>query len=311
MNRPLFTFWLLVIAALGLGAMCQYKPIQPAPVVDAGPAPSAVADASPPPVPVVDAGPKPEPVIDAGPPPTPVVWLDCAPENTFKVGPIVRYKLGARMVPMPRGFKAEPPATVPLKPRTVFWDPLNPAPLKQTVGSCVGYSACEVLSTMPFGLKSTTARGDDLYHLATVLDNFAGPTTGIWPPDDTGSDCVSGAKAAQKLGFIVGFDVVYTLPEIKARLTLGPGVLCSNWSTGMFAPDRCGLVHYDATQVEGGHARAMVGQSVELGLVGERNTWGPKYGRPRNGATGYFAESYDDIERELQDGAVAVFYRVP
>jgi hypothetical protein len=301
-KRSLVMFWILMLAALGFGAMCQYKPAPaPTPVVDSGPVP--VVDAGPAPAPVVDAGPAPVPVVDAGPAPTPFVWLDCVPENTFKVGPIVKYKLGARMV---RGFKAEPPGHL-LSPRTVFWDPLNPTPLTQTVGSCVGYSECELLSTLPFGLKSTTQRGDDLYHLATVLDSFAG----TWPPDDTGSDCESGAKAAQKLGFIVGYDMAYTIADIQSRLNLGPGILCSDWSTGMFAPDRCGLVHFDPTQVEGGHARAMIAQNVSLGLIGERNTWGKKYGTTRKGVSGYFAETYADVDRELQHGGAAVFPRVP
>jgi hypothetical protein len=196
-----------------------------------------------------------------------------------------------------------------LAAHTVFWDPLNPVPLDQgNVGRCTGYGTCEELSTKPFNLKSTAARGDAIYHEATcTFDSFVG----CWPPDDTGSDCESAARAAVKLGFIVGYDVAYTLQDIKSRLMLGPGVFCSNWSTSQFYTDRCGLTHYDPAHIEGGHARAIVAINVELERVAERNSWGPTYGTRRHGATGYFQESWADIQRELDDGGIAVFARVP
>lgn len=309
MNRYI-VFWLrMAVCILGMGAMCQRQPVQPVPIVDAGPAPSAVVDAGPVPSAVVDAGPAPSVVIDAGPAPSVEPdWLECKPEG-FKAAPPVKRKLGARL--LPRAHAMLSPPVIVFAARSTFFEPLNTVPLDQLRGCCVGYSACECLSTLPFGLKSTTQRGDDLYHWATVLDNFSGPTTGIWPPDDTGSDCESGAKAAMKLGFIVGYDVAYTLADIKSHLTMGPGVFCSNWSTSQYYTDRCGLTHYDPLHIEGGHARALVGQSVPLGRVAERNTWGKAYGVNRHGASGYFQESYDDIQRELDDGGVAVFYRVP
>lgn len=306
MNRY-FLFWLVgILSVCGFGAMCEPKPITPTPVVDAGP-PLPTVDAAPsPPAPsvVVDAGPAPSVLVDAGPAPAVVDWLECGPEGIAAM-PTVKRKLGARMLPHPARMLA--PKFL-LAARTVFWDPLNPIPLDQgNVGRCTGYSADECLSTKPFSLVSTSKRGDDLYHWATVLDNFVG----TWLPDDTGSDCESAARAAVKLGLIVGYDVAYTLADIKSRLTMGPGVFCSNWSTPQFTPDHCGLVHYDPARIEGGHARALVGLNVELKRVAERNTWGPKYGVRRHGATGYFQETWDDIQRELDDGGVAVFYRLP
>ena len=310
MNRTLLTFWLSVLVFVGLGAMCQPSPVNPRPIVDAGPAPSVIADASPAPSVVSDAGPA--PVVDAGPVPTvdagpaPVVdWLECGPEGFAAAAPVKR-KLGARLVAHPRAMLATP---FVLAAHTIFWDPLNPIPLDQgNVGRCTGYSVCEELSTKPFGLKSTAARGDAIYHEATCsFDSFVG----CWPPDDSGSDCESAARAAMKLGLIIDYDVAYTLQDIKSRLMLGPGVLCSNWSTPQYYTDRCGLTHYDRKLIEGGHAYAMVGQNVELGRIAFRNTWGAKYGTRRHGATGYFQQSYDDVQKELDDGGIAVFVRVP
>lgn len=305
MNRYFLVGLVGVLAICGFGAMCQRKPVTPRPVVDAGPAPSGVVDASPAPTPVVDAGPAPSVVVDAGPPPAVVDWLECGPEG-FKAAEPVKRKLGAKLLPHPAKLLSVP---LVLAARTVFWDPLNPIPLDQgNVGRCTGYSACEQLSTKPFGLTSTAARGDAIYHEATCnFDSFVG----CWPPDDTGSDCESAARAAVKLGFIAAYDVVYTLADMKSRITIGPGVFCSNWSTPQFTTDRCGLTHYDPNMIEGGHARALVAYSVELKRFAERNTWGPKFGTRRHGATGYFQEDETDIQRELDDGGVAVFYRLP
>lgn len=225
--------------------------------------------------------------------------LEC--DQAFAATEGTRFPLGAKLSARPLGFKLEPQAPlVPVLSRQ--WEPLNPTPLKQVVGSCVGYSEDELASTFPGIRLSDTKTADELYHLATCkYDSFAG----CWPPDDSGSVIEAGAKAAIELGLLKSYRVVYTIEQIDQELQFGPGIMASPWSTSMFKPV-CGLIHYDPSRIEGGHAWALTRIDVKRGRRGGRNTWGT-WGARFKGQSGFFELTEFDFRRLLEDGAYALF----
>lgn len=171
-------------------------------------------------------------------------------------------------------------------------------------GSCTGNAAAGALGSDPFyatvpsvTLDETYAR-DTLYHLATTLDGFPG----TFPPQDTGSDGLSVAKACQSLGLISGYTHALSLNAALVALQTNPVITGVNWYEGFDSPDASGNVKVSGS-VRGGHEFEIVGCDASAYTVRAANSWGPTWGDQ-----GYFTFSWDDWSRLLSEqGDVTVF----
>ena len=226
-----------------------------------------------------------------------LVPLTCPSIRTFKA---TKYPLGARLAPRPAKALGVP---VVCELSTRLWLSNSPHTLTQVRGSCVGYGTDEALSTVPGTRRTSTADGDQLYHLATTLDNFAG----TWPPTDTGSDTESGWRAAVKLGFVIDYAMADSFESMLCELQKGAGTFGTPWSSSMFVVKADGSIDYDRSNIEGGHNWALVGVDFVRKRVRGRNTWGDGWGCLASGVPGYFEVSFDTARELFSDGAVAGF----
>jgi len=171
-------------------------------------------------------------------------------------------------------------------------------------GSCTGNAETGALGTIPVYdalppghpvLNEAFAR-DTIYHLATTLDGYPG----TFPPDDTGSDGQSAAKAAQKLGLLSGYTWAATVQLIAVALQDGPVCIGINWYDSMDSPGAGGLITISpGAQVRGGHELVLRGVMVLGRLFRGDNSWGAW------GDKGSFDIGWDDMARLLAEGGDA------
>lgn len=150
------------------------------------------------------------------------------------------------------------------------------------LGSCTGNAAVGHIGTGQFYAPVVEAKvpftGDEkqalaLYGLATQLDGYSG----TYPPNDTGSDGLSVAKAAQKAGLISGYLHTFTWDDFMAAVQKQPVIVGTNWYEGMFDPDASGLISISG-QIAGGHEYLIRGYDANRGVLLQDNSWGPSWG---------------------------------
>jgi len=134
------------------------------------------------------------------------------------------------------------------------------------IGACAGYAAAACLL-----LGSDEALA--LYERATRLD----PYPGVWPPDDTGSDGTSVAKAARALGYARSYRWAFGLPHVLRALVLRRLIVGVPWTEGMMTPDADGMLEATGETI-GGHEVCLVGIDVGAETVTVLNSWGPTWG---------------------------------
>lgn len=182
------------------------------------------------------------------------------------------------------------------------------------LGSCTGNAAEGALGTSPLfealpagNLSNPTPDADTdedqavaLYSAATALDDYDGE----YPPDDTGSDGLSVAKAAQAAGLISGYTHATSLDAALTALAAGPVIAGINWYSSFDEPDRTGRISIKrGAYVRGGHEICLDELDVENRLIGFTNSWGESWGQD-----GRAFISWDDFERLLaEDGDVTAF----
>lgn len=161
----------------------------------------------------------------------------------------------------------------------VKWE-MADAPLDQgELGACTGFATVTCLKHSPFngtipGVTLDNAEGITVYSAATRLDNFPGS----YPPKDTGSDGLSAAKAAVKLGLIAGYQHITTPAQLASALKLGPVIVGTNWYNSMFDPDPIGGVTVDKSSgLAGGHEYCL-DEITGHGSFGFTNSWGTSWG---------------------------------
>jgi hypothetical protein len=184
------------------------------------------------------------------------------------------------------------------------------------LGSCTGNAAEGVLGTAPFlatlqglpGCPTPDADADEvqavaLYSAATSLDDYDGE----YPPEDTGSDGLSVAKACQKAGLISGYRHATSLAAALTALQDGPVITGVNWYSSFDSPAADGTITIGRhASVRGGHEFVVDELDVERKRVGFTNSWGTSWG-----VEGRAYMSWDTWERLLgEDGDVTAFVPV-
>jgi hypothetical protein len=181
--------------------------------------------------------------------------------------------------PRSRNFAA---ALAPAQ-RNVLWPHHAPVLDQGQVGSCTGNAMAQLLNTDVFA-KSRAAAGVSgflterdalkLYHDATVLDGFPGTYT----PVDTGSSGLGVAKAAKKQGYITAYAHAFGLPHFLSALQLQPVIVGTDWTNGMFKPNRKGFVKPTGS-VAGGHEYLALGVDYTSQTITFLNSWSSSWGQ--------------------------------
>jgi hypothetical protein len=191
------------------------------------------------------------------------------------------------------------------------------APLNQgQVGSCTGNATAQWLNTdfaadtralthhgLPMGEGDAVA----IYSLGTRLDS----TAGTYPPDDTGCDGVSVAKAAEQLGYLDSYGHTFSFAALQAAIEITPTINGTLWTNQMFNPTN-GLVTVGKlthSNIAGGHEYLCCGIDWTAEVLIFRNSWGDTDAWPGCKPGGYFAVGFADYRRLLaEQGDVTVLH---
>ena len=208
--------------------------------------------------------------------------------------------------PRSRAFPVRVP-TVPIA--SIQHDRYVPVFDQGSLGSCTGNAAVGCVGTGPFFAtvelpwmptyypfdESGAVR---CYGHATELDTYAG----TYPPDDTGSDGLSVAKALKRAGEISGYEHAFSLDQGMQGLMARPQIVGVNWMSAMFDPDPEGIVHPTGS-LAGGHEFVWDGYDATRGLCWFTNSWSVAWGK-----AGRFAMPAEEFGKLLeQDGDVTSF----
>lgn len=168
------------------------------------------------------------------------------------------------------------------------------------LGSCTGNAITGALGTspdydgLPAGFPALNeAEAVKLYSAATALDSYPG----TYPPQDTGSDGPSAAKAAQKAGFISGYTHCTDLASMEQALQTGPVIVGVNWYSSFDTPSSNGTVAISkSAYVRGGHEFVVRGIDPATQMFHADNSWGTSYG-----VAGSFQFSYATMTQLLAE----------
>lgn len=149
-----------------------------------------------------------------------------------------------------------------------------------SLGSCTGNAMVGCLGTQPYrlhpGVSLDEALAVAIYEQATALD----PYPGQYPPDDTGSDGLSVAKAAQARGLIRAYDHAFGLEQTILAASLRPVIIGIPWYDSMFDPDIHGFVVRSAgARLAGGHEVVVTAVRTDLQAIVFDNSWSAAWGR--------------------------------
>lgn len=196
------------------------------------------------------------------------------------------------------------------KPRrkNTFWDSAI-APLNQgELGSCTGNATAQWLNAnyanavrkaTNKGRALTEAKAVKIYSLGTRLDNQPGQ----YPPNDTGCDGLSVAKAGVQLGYLDKYTHTFSFSALQAALEATPAIVGTLWTNSMFRP-RNGLVKVGRltdSNIAGGHEYLACGIDFTEEVIICRNSWGDQDEWPGCKPGGYFAISFTDFRRLLAE----------
>ena len=179
---------------------------------------------------------------------------------------------------------------------TQFWLPTNTDALNQgPLGACTGYSTAQCLNSAPFNDKFGDTEAKNLYHLATLNDEFAD----TWPPIDCGSSTLGAMKAAKSLGYISSYTHCFNLDDVIHGLQTGPGIAGIDWYEGFDDPDPVtGMVEAKGN-VRGGHEVTIQGCSLEECWIDFRTSWGPDFGLTYKKVNGIFRMTFTQAQAIL------------
>ena len=274
--------------AIYFGAACH--PVPPAP--------------SPPPVPVIDAGPPSPVIVGSGSLPkckgqSLTASLEQVERRRATVKPRVKIPGLEKLI-----TKDTSRLLAPVNP-LIAWRFNNAFCGDQgNLGECVSAAANGVSVTQPFSV--TFANADALnasflsgYKWITANDSIAG----AYPPNDTGSDTLTGCKWLVKMGYAKSCKVLSGRAQVIDALLVGPIMSGINWPSTAFDTNACGVLDMSGNIV-GGHDREIFGwipaNTPPLYLPYdadlEQNSWRNDFGlQDENGHGGLQLIKADDL----------------
>lgn len=153
-----------------------------------------------------------------------------------------------------------------------------------SIGACTGFAGVGCLCTDPYYETLTPslpwrytldhAGALALYSEATKIDDYPGS----WPPDDTGSDGGSVAKALTAAEEISGYQWTFSVDDALVALSHGPVITGVPWFMNMFYPDPTTGVVDIGGGLAGGHEFVVDEYDDDRKLVGCTNSWGTGWG---------------------------------
>jgi hypothetical protein len=168
------------------------------------------------------------------------------------------------------------------------------------MGTGLFYDSIDTAHSMP-RYAPTEPGAVSCYSRATAIDSYPG----TFPPDDTGSDGLSVAKALVEAHEISGYEHAFSFAEGLQAIMARPVIVGVNWLNDMFSPDSSGLVHPTGA-LAGGHEFVWDSYDVDTHICGFTNSWGTSWG-----AAGRFFMHDDEWAALLaQDGDITSFVPV-
>jgi hypothetical protein len=151
------------------------------------------------------------------------------------------------------------------------------------LGSCVGNACIGCLGSSRFfgalakqraaGLRLDEPQAVTVYSDATALD----PWPGEYPPTDTGTSGLAGAKVLHRAGLISGYRWAFGMDALHTAILEGPLMVGVNWYESMDEPDPDGVVQV-AGQIRGGHEFELLAFSARTFLWRAAQSWGRGWG---------------------------------
>lgn len=209
-------------------------------------------------------------------------------------------RLGRHVLHDSRSLNYPAPEGGPRAWRSVRHQRFIPILNQGNLGSCTGNAAVGCLGTAQFWddatkqvLSPTDAARDEneavkLYSAATGLDPFEG----AYPPNDTGSNGLSVAKACKNAGLISGYTHAFSLDALLTALSKQPVIVGTRWTHDMFTPDADGRLH-PSGEVAGGHEYALDELDVDRQHIGMTNSWGSSWGQ--DGRAWFSFDDFDSL----------------
>jgi hypothetical protein len=223
-------------------------------------------------------------------------------------------RLGRHVRHDPRSLSYQVPEGDLAGLKSVRWARHIPVLDQGALGSCTGNAAEGCVGTSPLfeaipdsdlNKPGAVPNVDEdqaiaLYSAATSLDGYAGE----YPPEDTGSDGLSVAKACVAAGLISGYRHATSLNAALTALASTPVITGVNWYDSFDSPAADGLITIKpGAQVRGGHEFVVDELDVAKQRIGFTNSWSESWGKS---GRGYL--SWADFGRLLSEqGDVTVF----
>lgn len=143
---------------------------------------------------------------------------------------------------------------------------------------CVSYAWLHAIEDGPVTWPDRTPDADptedpaNVYHRAQEIDEWSGAAY-------DGTSVRAGAKVLAERGLITEYRWAWDLDDLVAALLyVGPVVLGTWWTTGMFYPDDDGFVEPTGA-LAGGHAYVATGANTRERKIRFKNSWGRGWGQ--------------------------------
>lgn len=142
---------------------------------------------------------------------------------------------------------------------------------------CVGYAWMHLVENGPITHASRTPGAPPIFS-PTGLYNEA-QEVDAWPGEDyEGTSVRAGAKVLQRRGLIREYRWATNVAMIvEAVLRVGPVIMGTYWTRGMWEPDSNGFIH-PTGPIDGGHAYCVDGVNIREDKARLLNSWGNAWG---------------------------------